>query len=99
MLMYFIFNKYDASTKTSIRKLYNVKTELTQINNQYGNYFEKCYHLASGIMIGYSLNQSTVGILTTLLTQIDSYIIALQHSNGDKTMNTIECTISTLYYI
>ena len=50
-------------------------------------------------MIGYSLNQSTVGILTTLLTQIDSYIIALQHSNGDKTMNTIECTISTLYYI
>lgn len=87
----------DASNKYSIQKLSNIKTELTQINNQYGNYFEKCYYLKSGIMIGYSIDQSSIGLLSTFLTQVDSYIIAFIYSNN--AMNIVECTISTLYYI
>ena len=65
---------------------------------------EKCYYLDSGTMIGYSLvNQeqyNRIGALTAIfLTQIGSYIIAFKHNNLDQLINTIECTISTLYYI
>ena len=48
-------------------------------------------------MIGYSLDQSSIGLLSTFLTQVDAYIIAFVYK--DNAMNTVECTISTLYYI
>lgn len=68
------------------------------MNTQYDNYFfEKCYYLKSGIMIGYSLDQSSITVLSVFLTQIDSYILAFVYK--DNSMSTIECTISTLYYI
>lgn len=50
-------------------------------------------------MIGYSLNQSTIGLLSAFLTQVGQYIMAFRYDNTEKSMNTIECTISTLYYI
>lgn len=88
----------DASNKYSIKKLSNIKIEFGQMNTQYGNYFfEKCYYLKSGIMIGYSLDQSSITVLSVFLTQIDSYILAFVYK--DNSMSTIECTISTLYYI
>lgn len=68
------------------------------MNTQYDNYFfEKYYYLKSGIMIGYSLDQSSITVLSVFLTQIDSYILAFVYK--DNSMSTIECTISTLYYI
>lgn len=82
----------------------NVKITTNTIPNPAGYYNEKYYYLDSGIMIGYSLvNQGQYGRIGTsfavFLTQIGSYIIAFKHSNFDQSINTIECTVSTLYYI
>lgn len=82
----------------------NVKITTNSIPNPAGSYNEKYYYLDSGTMIGYSLvNQeqfNRIGKSTAIfLTQIGSYIIAFKHSNFDQSINTIECTISTLYYI
>ena len=80
----------------------DVKITTKYIPSPYGSYNEKCYYLDSGIMIGYSLvNQeqyNRIGTSTAIfLTQIGSYIIAYKHF--DQSISTIECTISTLYYI
>lgn len=82
----------------------NIKITTNNIPNPVGSYNEKCYYLDSGTMIGYSLvNQEQYNRIGTsnaiFLTQIGSYIIAFRHSNLDQSINTIECTISTLYYI
>lgn len=96
---FYILIYNDASNKNNIHGLGNVKTTIRYINNQYGSYYEKCYYLASGIMVGYMLDQSTIGLLSTFLTQVGQYIMAFRYDNSAKTMNTIECTISMLYYI
>lgn len=82
----------------------NVKITTKYIPNPAGYYYEKCYYLDSGTMIGYSLvNQeehNRIGTSTAIfLTQIGSYIIAYRHNNFNQSISTIECTISTLYYI
>lgn len=86
----------DASNKYSIRKLINIKTILTKIEyKQYGTFYENCYHL-DGTMIGYSLDKGEIRY-KCILIQIDSYIMSIIYNNLG--VDTIECDISTLYYI
>ena len=101
MYIFLYLIKSDASTKSSIKKLTNIKT-----SEKYFQYNDSiqiaviCYELGSYTMIGYKINDSinqNVYNVYVVATQIGNYITTWKYTNN--VASGCYCTFDILYYI